>query len=67
MDAITDALEDLPSDAQTRVGIVTFDDSVHYYDIAVRTERNAVLRSLKRECVFVWGVAGRHSAHAGDD
>jgi protein transport protein SEC24 len=36
VDAISDALEDLPEDSTTRVGLITFDDAVHFYDIKVR-------------------------------
>jgi protein transport protein SEC24 len=35
VDAISDALEDLPEDSTTRVGLITFDDAVHFYDIKV--------------------------------
>lgn len=33
VDAISDALEDLPQESTTRVALVTFDDTIHFYDL----------------------------------
>ena len=42
MHAISDGLDDMIVDESARIAVITFDDSMHFYDLGVRTGLTAI-------------------------